>query len=126
MNNAQKFKKEETIKMFLNLKKHIGENIICKAFYLGMPYDIQGELKEIYFFQRIIIGDANGNTNAPFIGYNFAISKIILAETNEELYNNPYIKYGYGTYGIKNTEDLKMKMYGSTKVLNKRLTKTIK
>ena len=46
--DIKKFKfgdKFRFLKYRLNLKKHIGENIICKAFYLGMPYDIQGELQ---------------------------------------------------------------------------------
>ena len=42
-------KEIQAIEMFEKLKKHIGENVTCKAFWYGAPYDEQGVLKEVNY-----------------------------------------------------------------------------
>jgi len=118
---VKNLKKEQAIKMFENLKKHIGENVTCKAFWYGSPYDEQGELREVNYFGNVLVGCSG----IPFVGYGSAITSIVLDETGEELYSNPYIEYGYDRRRSEDIENSKRMIFGN-EVVNKQAARRIK
>lgn len=109
---AKHSKEKNAIRMFENLKKHIGERISYKAWWYGVEQNETDTLRNVNYFSNI----ETEHSGIPFIGYGFAISSITLEETGEELYSNPYIEYGYDRRSPEDIEDSKRKFFGDVVV----------
>lgn len=114
-------KTKSVIQMFSNLKKHIGETVTYKGWWYGAALNHTGELKNVNFFTNIQIGCEV----IPFVGCGAAISSVILQDTGEVLYENPYIEYGYDRRYPADIELSKRKIYGDT-IVNKQRERRIK
>lgn len=118
---AQNSKEKNAIRMFENLKKHIGKEVSYEAWWYGSPENGTGTLKGINYFCNVEIG----GMGIPFVGYGSAISSIKLVETGEELYSNPYIEYAYDRRKPEDVEDSKRKMFGDI-IVDKQRDRRIK
>lgn len=118
---AEHSKEQTAIKMFGNLKKHIGERISYKAWWYGVEQNDTDTLRNVNYFSNI----ETEHSGIPFIGYGSAISSITLEETGEELYSNPYIEYGYDRRSPEDIEDSKRKFFGDV-IVDKQRDRRIK
>ena len=118
---AKHNKEQNAIKMFENLKKHIGEQVSYKAWWYGSPENGSDILKSVNYFGNVQIG----SMGIPFVGYGSAISSIILDKTGEELYSNPYIEYGYDRRRAEDMEESRRKIFGDI-IVDKQRDRRIK
>ena len=114
-------KEANALKMFQELKKHIGEKVSYRGWWYGVAQEETDELRNVSFFTNVEIGCMG----IPFIGYGSAISSITLVETGEELYSNPYIEYGYDRRSPEEIEESKRKFFGDT-IVDKQRNRRIK
>lgn len=118
---AEHSKEKNAIRMFENLKKHIGEKISYKAWWYGVEQNDTDTLRNVNYFSNI----ETEHSGIPFIGYGSAISSITLEETGEELYSNPYVEYGYDRRRPEDIEDSKRKFFGDV-IVDKQRDRRIK
>lgn len=109
---AKHNREKNAIKMFENLKKHIGEKVSYKAWFYGAERNETDTLRNVNYFINIETEKAG----IPFVGYGAAISSITLEETGEVLYYNPYIENGYDRRDDDDIEDSKRKIFGDVVV----------
>lgn len=107
--------------MFEKLKQHIGEQISYKAWWYGAEEQGTDTLEAVNYFSNIV----TKYHGIPFIGSGAAISSIILTETGEELYRNPFIEQGYDRRFPEDIEDSKRKFFGE-EITNKQRDRRIK
>lgn len=95
------------IKMFKNLKKHIGEEVFIKYWY-GSQIIETGVLEEVNYFSNVKIT----GTSIPFICPRAAIVSIDLERTGEKLYFNPYVENEFNMHDDEKIDEIKEKFYG--------------
>lgn len=118
---AKHSKEKNAMKMFENLKKHVGEKISYKYWHYGVEQNDVSTLKSVDYFGNI----GTENKGIPFIGYGAAISSITLDETGEMLYVNPYIEDNYDRRKPEDIEASKRKFYGDV-IVDKQRARRIK
>lgn len=104
------------INMFKKLKKHVGEDVSYEAWWYGSLFKESGKLEDVNYYSNVLIGDYG----IPFIGYGSAIKTIILNETGEVLYHNPYIEDEYDLRRIEDIEKVEIKFFGPEYTFKKR------
>ena len=107
-------KKQICQKMFQDLKKHLGEKVICYVSEFGKVSTASGVIKSVIDFENIQIG----SNEISFIGYRCAIHKIILLN-GKTLYLNDTVPFNYD---FKTEEDIfhyKALQFGNIIAINK-------
>jgi len=83
MLNEFKQIKDDTFK---RLKDNIGKEVTCRFYLYGVENEVTGTLYDVDFYDSIIMSSGT----FKFIGYGNAIYYIVLNDTQEVLYFNPF------------------------------------
>lgn len=94
-------------KMFERLNEHIGEEVSYFGWWYGNQNEGKGELKEVNYFDNVVIG----NMGMPFVGYGAIIVEII-SQDGEILYANPYAESEYDRRTDKEIFAAKREIFG--------------
>ena len=118
--NRSEVLKNNAIKMFEELKKHIGERVIYEGWWYGIYENDYDTLREVNPFN----GVSFDSKYVPFVGYGFAIKSIRLASTNKVLYENPYIELYYDRRKPEDVDSAQRDIYGDEVVNVRRQRRT--
>ena len=104
------------INIYKKLKEHVGEDVSYEAWWYGSLFKESGKLEDVNYYSNVRIGDYG----IPFIGYGSAIKTIILNETGEVLYHNPYIEDEYDLRRVEDIEKVEIIFSGPEYTFKKR------